>query len=80
MAVVSVALIVLASMLFVTVKLVRPPKFVMFAVVTLIELAVILPLAVIAVKFPSEVILSNVPCDNDPLKVPPTIFPVTVMF
>ncbi len=75
-----VALIVLASILFVTVKLFSPPKFVMLAVVTLKVFAVMFPLTVIALKLPRLVILSNVPCANNPLNVPPTILPVTVMF
>lgn len=50
----------------------------------LIVFDVILPETVIALRFPNEVILEmilfNVPGDNNPLKVPPTIFPVTVRF
>ncbi len=77
---VIVALIVLASILFVTVKLFSPPKFVMLAVVTLKVFAVMFPLTVIALKLPRLVILFNVPADNVPLKVPPTIVPGTVKF
>ena len=77
---VIVALIVLAAILLVTVRFINPPRLVILAVTALIELAVTLPLTVIADKLPNDVILSSVPCANNPLKVPPTILPVTVIF
>ena len=41
---------------------------------------VILPVTVNALKLPSDVILFSVPGASMPLKVPPTMFPVTVIF
>ena len=76
---VIVALIVLASILFVTVKLFNPPKFVMFAVVAFIVFVVIFPLTVIALKLPKAVIVFCVPLDKAALYVFAVIFPVTVI-
>ena len=66
-AVVSVPLKVLAVILPVTVNPLRPLKFVIVAVVVLIEPAVILPLTVNALKLPRLVILFKVPSLNVPL-------------
>ena len=58
------------------------PKVVMFGwfdvtIDPLIVAALIWPVTVKALKFPNDVMLFNVPGANTPLKVPPTILPVT---
>ena len=50
-----------------TVKLVKPLRFVIVAVVVLIEFDVMLPLTVNAVKLPKLVILAKVPAASVPL-------------
>jgi len=67
LAVVNVPLNVFALILPVTVRFCKPLRFVIVAVVVLIEPAVTLPLTVIADKLPSAVIPSRVPCDKVPL-------------
>ena len=75
--VVTVALIVFDVILFATVRFCIPPRLPIVALTTLIAFAVTFPLTVIALNLPNAVILSSVPCDNNPLKVPPTIVPGT---
>ena len=50
-----------------TVKLVKPLRFAIVAVVVLIEFDVMLPLTVNAVKLPKLVILAKVPAASVPL-------------
>ena len=62
----------------VTVRPFKPDRFVIVAVVVLIEPALTLPLTVIALRLPSAVMPFKVPCDKVPLNVPPVIVPGTV--
>ena len=77
-AVVNVPLIVAASILPVTVKLLIPPRLLIVAVVTLIVFAVTLPLTVNAVRLPKLVILARVPAASVPLNWPPVMIPGTL--
>ena len=61
-----------------TVKLVKPDKLLTVAFVVLIELVVMFPLTVNAVKLPKLVILANAPAPSVPLNVPPVIVPGTL--
>src|SRR6187399_3263832 len=78
-------LIVPADTVLVTDRLLNSPTAVMFgwfAVVSvpLIVFALILPVTVSELKLPREVILSSVPCASVPLKLPPSITPLTDRF
>ena len=61
-----------------TVKLVKPLRLAIVAVVVLIEFDVMLPLTVNAVKLPKLVILANVPAASVPLNWPPVMIPGTL--
>ena len=61
----------------VTLKLARPAKFVIFAVVELITFDAIVPDTLKLLNWPKAVILVCVPLDNAPLNVPPSITPDT---
>src|SRR6478735_10396003 len=78
-------LIVPADTVLVTDRLPSSPTAVTFgwlAVVSvpLMVFALILPVTVSELKLPSEVILSSVPCARVPLKLPPSITPLTDRF
>ena len=61
-----------------TVKLVKPLRLAIVAVVVLIEFDVMLPLTVNAVKLPKLVILAKVPAASVPLNWPPVMIPGTL--
>ena len=61
-----------------TVKLVKPLKLPIVALVVLILFEVMFPLTVNAVRLPRLVILANVPAASVPLNCPPVIIPGTV--